>query len=377
VVERSAERIPGWDGLGVLTTPDPETGAVIHVAMHSDRLGPPSGGTRMKSYPSDGEARRDAMRLAEAMTFKWAAARFPRGGGKAVIAVPPGLDAGARDGLLRRYGALVKALGGRFLTGPDVGTTPRDMDVISETGAPWVFGRTEANGGTGGSGGWTALGVFVSIEAACERLFGARSAAGRRVVVQGAGSVGADLARRLADAGALVEVADVDPSVAARAAEDSRIAVVPADGVLARECDVLAPCALGGVLDAASIPTLRCAAVVGAANNPLSVAADAERLRARGILYGPDFVVNAGGAVALTAIEALGWSRERAETAVRGIAETLARVFSIADAEGITTDAAARRIAEEALGSGLQTSDFGETRGSGLQISEFGRNSEE
>jgi len=343
------EKIPGWDGLGVITRPDPETGAVIRIALHSDRLGPPSGGTRMKSYPAADEARRDAMRLAEAMTFKWAAARFPRGGGKAVIDAPPGLTPGARDGLLRRYGALVRELGGRFLTGPDVGTTPRDMDVISETGAPWVFGRTEANGGTGGSGGWTALGVFVSIETACDRLFGSRALRGRRVTIQGSGSVGGDLATRLADAGATVEVADSDAAAAARAASDPRIAVVPADGVLARRCDVLAPCALGGVLNADSIAQLRCAAVVGAANNPLGEPEDARRLRERRILYAPDFVVNAGGAIAVTGIEALGWTAARAETAVRAIAETLWRVFLVADSEAITTDAAARRIAEEAL----------------------------
>src|SRR5690349_20102695 len=291
--EVAVESVAGWDGLGIVTRVDAETGAAIYVAMHSDRLGAPSGGTRMKSYPSAAEARRDAMRLAEAMTCKWAAAGFPRGGGKAVIDVPAALPEGARDGLLRRYGALVRELGGRFLTGPDVGTSPRDMDVISETGAPWVFGRTEARGGTGGSGGWTALGVFVSIETACERLFGARALRGRRIVIQGAGSVGGDLARRLAEAGASVEVADSDPAAAMRVASDPRIAVVPAHGVLARPCDVLAPCALGGVLDAASIPALRCAAIVGAANNPLAEREDAERLRARGILYGPDFVVNA------------------------------------------------------------------------------------
>jgi len=346
-----SERIPGWDGHGVVTRVDAETGAVMHVALHSDRLGPPSGGTRMKGYPTADDARRDAMRLAEAMTYKWAAAGFPRGGGKAVIDVPDGITGAARDGLLRRYGSLVKELGGRFLTGPDVGTTPGDMDVISETGAPWVFGRTEARGGTGGSGGWTALGVFVSIEAACERLFGSRAVRGRRVAIQGAGSVGGDLARRLADAGASVEVADSDANAAARAAGDPRISVVPAAGVLSRDCDVLSPCALGGVLDAASIPALRCAAVVGAANNPLAGPDDAERLRGRGILYGPDFVVNAGGAIAVTGIEALGWSAARAEAAVRGIAGTLRRVFELADAEGITTDAAARRIADEALGS--------------------------
>jgi glutamate dehydrogenase/leucine dehydrogenase len=343
------ERVPGWDGIGVVTRIDRVTGAAIHVALHSDRLGAPSGGTRMKGYENAAEARRDAMRLAEAMTCKWAVAGFPRGGGKAVIDVPHDLEPAARDGLLRRYGMLVRELGGRFLTGPDVGTSPSDMDVISETGSPWVFGRTRERGGTGGSGGWTALGVFVSIETACERLFGSRALEGRRVVIQGAGSVGGDLARRLAEAGASVEVADSDPAAAVRAASDPRVSIVPARGVLGRPCDVLAPCALGGVLDAASIPSLRCAAVVGAANNPLSERADAERLRARGILYAPDFVANAGGAIAVTGIEALGWSAQRAETAVRGIAETLARVFVIAEQDGITTDEAARRVAAEAL----------------------------
>jgi len=348
----AVERIEGWDGLGVVSRVDAETGAGIHVALHSERLGPPSGGTRMKSYPSASEARRDAQRLAEAMTYKWAAAAFPRGGGKAVIDAPDGLSAEARDGLLRRYGSLVRELGGRFLTGPDVGTSPRDMDVISQTGSPWVFGRTEAGGGAGGSGGWTALGVFVSIETACERLFGGRSLRGRRVVIQGAGSVGADLARRLADAGAEVEVADSDAQAAARAGADPRIRVVPADGVLARPCDVLSPCALGGVLDTVSIPTLRCAAVVGAANNPLAVAENADQIAERGILYAPDFVVNAGGAIAVTGMEALGWPAARAEAAVRAIAATLTRVFALADEKGITTAAAARRIAEEALAPG-------------------------
>ena len=168
-------------------------------------------------------------------------------------------------------------------------------------------------------------------------------------MIQGAGSVGADLARRLADAGARVEVADSDAQAAARAGSDPRIRVVPAEGVLARPCDVLSPCALGGVLDAGSIRALACAAVVGAANNPLAKAEDAEQIAARGILYAPDFVVNAGGAIAVTGMEALGWPAARAEAAVRAIAETLTRVFALADAHGITTAAAARRIAEERL----------------------------
>jgi glutamate dehydrogenase/leucine dehydrogenase len=300
-------------------------------------------------------------------------AGFPRGGGKAVIDVPPDFEPAARDGLLRRYGALVHELGGRFLTGPDVGTSPRDMDVISETGAPWVFGRTEARGGTGGSGGWTALGVFVSIETACERLFGSRALHGRRVVVQGAGSVGGDLARRLAEAGASVEVADSDPAAAARAGDDRRIAVVPAAGALERPCDVFAPCALGGVLDAVTIPRLQCRAVVGAANNQLAVAGLDVVLADRGVLYAPDFVVNSGGIINV-AEEFVGYRRERALTRAAGIEATTVAVFEHAREHGLTPQGAAermarRRITEEGQGRRWQPGDpAGWTNGEPLRF---------
>ena len=158
---------PSWNGQALLERDDAETGATIIIALHSSRLGPPSGGTRMKTYPDLAAARRDAERLSEGMTYKWAAAGFPRGGGKAVLAVPPGLQGDARDGLLRRYGALIQDLGGRFWTGADVGTSSRDMDVIAETGAPYVFSRTPSHGGAGDSSGWTALGVEAGIRSTC------------------------------------------------------------------------------------------------------------------------------------------------------------------------------------------------------------------
>ena len=140
----------GWDGESLISRRDAETGVWIFVALHSSRLGPASGGTRMIAYPDLEAARRDAMRLSEGMTYKWAAAGFPRGGGKAVIAAPPGLDRATRQDLLRRYGAFVRELNGRFWTGADAGTTAEDMDVIAETGAPYIFSRTPAHGGAGG-----------------------------------------------------------------------------------------------------------------------------------------------------------------------------------------------------------------------------------
>lgn len=338
-----------WDGEEMLERDDPATGARIIIALHSSRLGPSSGGTRMKPYPDLEAARGDAMRLSEGMTYKWAAAGFPRGGGKAVIAAPPQLDAAARDGLLRRYGSLIQELAGRFWTGADVGTSARDMDVISDTGAPYVFSRTPEHGGAGDSGPWTSLSVFASIEATCARLFGRPSVSGRRVLVQGTGSVGGGLIGMLTAAGASVSFSDVLPSAVAKYRDELGLAFVAPDAVFDAACDIFAPCALGGVLDARTIPRLSCRAVVGAANNQLATPEDAARLRDRGILYAPDFVVNAGGAVAITGQESLGWSQERAREAVLNIGATLTRIFDLAEAEGITPDAAARRIADERL----------------------------
>ncbi len=343
--------VTGWGGESLVERADAETGARIFVAIHSSRLGPPSGGTRMRHYPDRDAARRDAMRLSEGMTYKWAAAGFPRGGAKGVIAIPADLDPRARPDLLRRYGLLVQELGGRFWTGPDVGTSSEDMDVIAETGAPYIFGRTPAHGGPGDSGPWTSLSVFACIEVTCARLFGAPSVAGRRVLVQGAGSVGGRLIEMLAAAGAAISVSDVDPAALRRAAAGGHASVAP-DDVIGAPGDIFAPCALGGVLDEKAIGRLACRAVVGAANNQLATPEDAGRLAARGILYAPDFVVNAGGAIAVTGIEAMGWSPERADREVRAIGGSLARIFEMAQAEGITTEAAARRIADERLRAG-------------------------
>jgi glutamate dehydrogenase/leucine dehydrogenase len=339
----------GWDGESLVSRRDPETNTWMFVALHSSRLGPSTGGTRMIPYADLASARRDAMRLSEGMTYKWAAAGFPRGGGKGVIAAPPGLDRRAREGLLRRYGQLVKDLGGRFWTGADAGTSAEDMDVIAETGAPYVFSRTEAGGGAGSSAPWTARGLFASVETVCRRLFGAPSLEGRSVLVQGAGSVGRPLIERLASAGARVFFSDIEPD-AARLRSGTGATYVPPESLLETPCELFSPCALGAVLNADTIPRLRCRAIVGAANNQLAEPEDAERLRAAGILYAPDFVVNAGGAIAITGIEALGWPREKAEREVDAIADSLSRILDLADSEGITTDAAARRIADRRLG---------------------------
>jgi len=337
-----------WDGESLVARYDRPTGAWILIAIHSTRLGPASGGTRMKAYGDPSLALSDALRLAEAMTFKYAAANFPQGGAKAVIALPERFDPGARPDLLRRYGRLIRQLGGLYSTGPDVGTSPADMDVIAETGAPWVHARTKAAGGRGDSGGPTALGVFCGIQATIARLDGNPALRGKRVLVQGAGGVGGALLELLTAEGAEVSFSEVSETARARLLEKG-LTAVPPDQVFDTPCDIFAPCALGGVLNRETIPRLRCRAVVGGANLQLADPRDLELLQARGILYAPDFVVNIGGAMAITGMESFGWTVEQAEENVRRVGTTLRRVYELAQTLGISTDAAARRIAIENL----------------------------
>lgn len=342
--------LEAWSGETVVIHNDRPTGARILIAVHSTHLGPAAGGTRMKAYPGLKDALQDALLLAEAMTYKFAAAGGSFGGGKAVITLPPNLDPQARTALLRRYGTLVHQLGGLYYAAADVGTSAADMDVIYETGGPYVFGRSPARGGAGSSGPATALGVFTCIQVVCNHLFGSPSPMGRRVVVQGTGSVGGALIQHLLAAGASVAFSDVDENAIRHYHDELGLAFVPTDAVFGEECDIFAPCALGAILNRETIPQLKCQAVVGAANNQLGGKGDAERLQARGILYGPDYVVNAGGALYIPAVESQGLTSEEAEQLViETVGTSLRQVFRLAAAEQITTDAAARRLAEERL----------------------------
>ena len=342
--------IKTWGGEEVITRYDRPTGAWILIAIHSTRLGPATGGTRMKSYPDLNAALQDVLRLSEAMTYKFAVPGISRGGGKAVINLPAPFESGQRPDLLRRYGSLVRQLSGLYYTGPDVGTSSSDMNIIAETGSPYVFGRTPGAGGAGDSGPITALGVFSGIEVVCERLFGNPSLKSRRILVQGVGSVGGTLIDLLKRAGAEVRFSDIDESVICRLRDEKGFSCVPIESVYGTECDIFSPCAMGGILNAVSIPRLKCKAVAGGANNQFARPEDAELLGKRGILYAPDYVINAGGAIGIPGIEALGWPRERAEKEVTGsIKSALRRILEMSDSEKITTDLAARRLAEERL----------------------------
>jgi leucine dehydrogenase len=263
-----------------------------------------------------------------------------------VLAVPEIPAGEGRRRLLERYGDLIETLGGSYVTGPDVNTREEDMDVIGSRTAH-VFCRSVGNGGSGDPSVHTALGVFHGIRATLAHAHATDDLAGRRVLVQGTGSVGAKLARLLLDAGAIVLVSDVDEERARATGGEP----VDPDSALELGCDVYAPCALGATLNAESIPRLRCRIVAGGANNQLATPADGERLRAAGILYAPDFVINGGGALHGIGLEQLGWDVAELDRRVQGIGETLARIFETADAEEITTDEAAERLAAERLGS--------------------------
>lgn len=342
-----------WDGESILLHRDVPSGAWIVIAIHSTRLGPAAGGTRMKTYPDLASAVRDAQRLASGMTAKTALPGLGYGGGKAVIALPSDFDGAQRDALLRRYGALVRQLGGLFVTGPDVGTSSADMDIIGATGAPYVFGRTPAAGGSGDSGPPTAVGVLAGIRVTMARLFGTDDLAGRRVLVQGAGSVGGHLIDLLRAAGADVHFSDVDERLIRRSSDELGLPYVAPDAVYQTPCDIFAPCALGGILNEETIAQLQCRAVVGSANNQLATPQDAERLHARGILYAPDFVVNVGGAMALLGRELLGWSAAQTEQRIAAaVTRELEQVYALAAQEDISPEVAAERLVAERLAAG-------------------------
>ena len=339
------ELIRDWDGEHVMIHHD-ESPSWMFIGVHSTVLGPAMGGTRLKSYATPADALDDVLRLSNAMTWKHAAAGMPYGGGKAVLAVPevPARGTSERRSLLLRYADLVESLHGTYVTAADMNTGEADMDTIGGR-TSHVLGRSKENGGSGDPGAATARGVFHGIEATVKHAFGSGDLGGRSVLVQGLGSVGSKLAEHLHDAGATLLLADLDAARATTLADELGAKVVDADDVMSTECDVFSPCATGRVVTEETIPLLRCRIVAGAANNQLGVAEDGERLRDAGILFAPDFVINAGGVIHLGGYETLGWDDATMAERLEGIGETLLEIFERADREGISTAAAADRMA--------------------------------
>ncbi|RYD59783.1 MAG: Glu/Leu/Phe/Val dehydrogenase [Sphingomonadales bacterium] len=327
---------------------DEATGLDGVIVLHSTTLGPAAGGCRFWAYPDREAMITDACRLAEGMSYKVALADLPLGGGKAVIRRPEG--AFDRDALFRAFGRAVNALRGGYVTAEDVGTSVGDMAVVREQ-TRHVAGLPAGTDGLGGDPSpWTARGVFLSMQLAAERRL-QRPLSECTVAVQGVGNVGAALAEMLHRAGARLIVADVDAKAAARVAIATGATVASVSSILSARADIFAPCALGGVINHATVGALKAKLVCGAANNQLAEPADGERLADRGILYAPDYVVNAGGIINVAA-EYLGWSRDDATARVEGTAERLARVLDHAAKAGMAPHAAADLLARQAIAAG-------------------------
>lgn len=317
----------------ILFARDGESGLKAIIAVHSTVLGPALGGTRFYPYESEEDALADALRLSRAMTRKNAAAGLDFGGGKGVIIGDPRTLKSER--LLRAYGRAIESLGGRYFTAEDVGTTIADMETIARE-TRYVTGGARDTGGSGDPSPTTARGLLAAMRGAARFLWGGPALAGRHVAIQGVGKVGGAFARLLAAAGVRLTVADVNREAVEALAQELGAGIVAPDEVHATECDVFAPCALGGALNAGTVPELRCAAVLGSANNQLASDHLAEDLAARDILYVPDFIVNAGGVVNLAEEVGREYLRERANRRVDGIETTVIDLLARAREAGVT-----------------------------------------
>ncbi len=327
----------------VVFASDPAAGLRAIIAIHDTTLGPSGGGCRMYPYASEADALRDALRLSRAMTYKFALADLGYGGAKGVIIGDPARD--KSEALFRAFGRAVDNLGGRYTTGEDVGTTLDDMAVIRKE-TRHVAGIRDGSGDTSPP---TAHGVLQGIRAAVRHRLGRDGLAGVRVAVQGLGNVGMRLCRDLAGDGASLFVTDIRAEAVSRAVEELGATAVLGDAIFDLEVDVFAPCALGGVLDDATVPRLKAAVVAGCANNQLADDRHGAMLAERGILYAPDYVINAGGAINACA-GGKGYDREAVYRRIDAIADTLAGIFARADREGAATVEIANRMAAERIG---------------------------
>ncbi|MFN2495193.1 MAG: Glu/Leu/Phe/Val dehydrogenase [Pseudonocardiaceae bacterium] len=326
---------------------DEASGLRAIIAIHSTALGPALGGTRFHPYASEQDALADVLDLSRAMSYKNALAGLDLGGGKAVILGDPNRD--KTEALLRAYGRFVQSLGGRYVTACDVGTYVEDMDVIARE-CEFVTGRSAAHGGAGDSSILTALGVFQGMRAAAEHVWGEPLLGGRRVGVAGVGKVGRLLVEHLLTDGAEVIVADVSEEAISRIrAAHPEVAVAADTATLIREqIDVYAPCALGAALDDATVAALTAKVVCGGANNQLEHSGVEKLLEERGILYAPDYVVNAGGVIQV-ADELGGFDFERARARVARIFDTTRSIFELAEQDGLPPAVAADHLAERRM----------------------------
>ena len=326
---------------------DPESGLRAIIAIHDTTLGPACGGTRIWPYASEAEALRDALRLGRAMTYKSATAGLSLGGGKGVIIADPNTQ--KTEALLRAYGRFVDTLGGRYLTTTDVGSTGRDLEFISQE-TEHVVGLPLSLGGSGDTSIMTGLGIYMGMKACARETWGTDSLRGKKVAMQGFGKVAYHTAQHLMEEDAHLVVTDVYDGALTKA-RDMGLKVVSPEEIYDVRCDIFAPCALGGVLNRDTIPRLTCQVVAGGANNQLLSDADGEDLHRRGILYAPDYVVNAGGIINVSAEVGLAYNRDLAREKTERIYEIMERVIHTSKREEIPTFLAADRLAEDRLAS--------------------------
>jgi leucine dehydrogenase len=318
---------------------DAAAGLRAIIAVHNTNLGPALGGCRMLPYADEDAALNDVLRLSRGMTYKAAIADLPLGGGKAVIIGDPKRD--KSEALLHAFGRAVDRLGGHYITAEDVGTTIADMDVVRQV-TPHVSGTT---GGAGDPSPSTAHGVFIGMRAAAKHVFGSDDLAGRRIAVQGLGAVGYALCRYLSEAGARLVVADIDSAAVERVVKEFHAEAVAPDAIYDVEADVFAPCALGGVINDETLRRLKAPIVAGSANNQLAEDRHGQALLDRGILYAPDYVINAGGLIDV-ARPIMGMDIEAARVKLRKIYDTLLDIFRRSAADGTPTSIVADRMAE-------------------------------
>ena len=339
------EQLSSYDHEQVVFCRDDSVGLKAIIAIHNTSLGPALGGTRMLDYPSEADAVRDVLRLSRGMTYKAAVAGLDLGGGKAVIIGDPSMKS---EPMFRAFGRFVDTLGGRYITAEDMNTTVEDMGNIRRE-TRWVTGSEAAHGGSGDPSPVTAWGVFHGIRACLEVTYGSPDLTGRTVAIQGVGNVGWWLAKYLHEAGARLLFTDVSARRLAAATESFGGKVLEGEEFYKAEADVLAPCAIGGIINPRTIPMLRAPIIAGGANNVLDdERRDGASLSERGINYAPDYVSNAGGLINVYS-ELKGYGREKAMQDAANIFDTVKRVINKAKVDGITSALAANRIAEERI----------------------------
>ena len=326
---------------------DPESGLRGIIAVHDTTLGPSCGGTRMWPYASEADALADALRLSQAMTYKSAAAGLNLGGGKGVIIGDPRAD--KTEGLLRAWGRFVDTLGGRYLTTTDVGTTGRDLESVHQE-TQHVVGLDTTLGGSGDTSIMTGLGIYMGMRACAAHAWGSDSLRGKTVAMQGFGKVATHTAEHLLEDGAQIFATDISEAALDKARQMG-VKVVSPDEIYDVECDIFAPCALGGVINAETIDRLHCSIVAGGANNQLATPEDGEELHRRGIIYAPDFLINAGGIINAAAEIGQPYNPDRSRQQTERIYEQMAAVLTTSSKKAISTARAADLLAEKRLAS--------------------------